>query len=252
MKIRTLIVDDEPVARRGLRAMLKAAPDIEIIGESVDGLQAIEEISTKTPDLVFLDIQMPEVDGFGVIETLGLTQRPFFIFVTAYDDFALRAFRVHALDYLLKPVKAKLLQSALDHARQMLARNVKKENDPRVTALLHDFSAAKRYVERLVIKSTGNVMILKVDEVDWFEAYGDYVRIHRHGKKELLREKISELERRLDPAHFLRIHRSAIVKIDSIKEMQPLTNGDYAVILRDGASLALSRTYREKFFAHLQ
>ncbi len=257
MKIRTLLVDDEPLARRGLRNLLKAEPDIEIIGECGDGLQAVEDIAGKTPDLVLLDIQMPELDGFSVIETLGLERMPMFIFITAYDDFVLRAFRVHALDYLLKPVKAPLLQEALAHARTALAAHAHKPEEQRLAALLRDLSIAQRYAERLVVKERErerereSIVVLKVSEVQWFEGYGDYVRLHQNGKKHLLREKIGELEQRLDPKQFVRIHRSAIAKLDSVKTMTPLTNGDYNVTLNDGTRLTLSRTYREKFFARL-
>ncbi len=252
MKIRTLIVDDEPIARRGLRSLLKAELDLEIIGECGDGIQAVEDIASKNPDLVLLDIQMPELDGFSVIETLGLERMPAFIFITAYDDFAVRAFRVHALDYLLKPVKAPLLRAALERARMMLTANVRQQEEQRLTGLLRELGAAQRYAEHLVVKANGKLLVLKVREVLWFEAYGDYIRIHQNGKKFLLREKIGSLEARLDPAQFLRIHRSTIVKLDGLKELTPLTNGDYSTILSDGAQLTLSRTYREKFFSRLR
>lgn len=249
MKIRTLLVDDEPLARRGLRRLLAAESDIEILGECGDGVQAVEEIARLRPDLVLLDIQMPELDGFGVIETLGLERMPRFIFITAYDDFALRAFRVHALDYLLKPVKESQLQEALARVRQTLATQ---NETPQLVALLRDLGAAQRYAERFVVKDKDGLLVLKTSDVQWFEAEGDYVRLHHHGKKHLLREKIGELEQRLDPKWFSRIHRSAIVKLDAIKTMTPLSNGDYSVTLVDGTRLTLSRTYREKFFAHLQ
>ncbi|MEK7727200.1 MAG: LytTR family DNA-binding domain-containing protein [candidate division KSB1 bacterium] len=251
MKIRTLLVDDEPIARRGLRSLLKAEPEVEIIGECGDGLQAVEEIASTAPDLVLLDIQMPEIDGFSVIETLGLERMPLFIFITAYDDFALRAFRVHALDYLLKPVKAALLHDALVRVRALLAAHSHAREEQRLAALLRDLSNTQCYAERLVVKEKDGILVVKVSEVLWFEACGDYVRIQHHGKKHLLREKIGELEQRLDPKQFARIHRSAIVKLDAIKTMTPLTNGDYSVTLHDGTRLTLSRTYREKFFTHL-
>lgn len=248
MKIRTLIVDDEPIARRGLRNLLKAEAGIEIIGECGDGVQAVEDIRRKKPDLVLLDIQMPEMDGFAVIAHLGVERMPAFIFITAYDDFALRAFRVHALDYLLKPVKAPLLHAALERARTMQSSN---SDTQKLAALLRQLPEAQRYAERVTIKVNDNLLVLKVQEIQWFEAYGDYVRVHHRGKTFLLREKIGALETRLNPAQFARIHRSALVRIDCVKEMSPLTNGDYAVTLNDGVRLTLSRTYREKFFARL-
>lgn len=249
MMLRTLIVDDEPIARRGLRNLLKAEPDIEIIGECGDGAQAVEDIARTNPDLVLLDIQMPEMDGFEVIANLGLESMPAFIFITAYDDFALRAFRVHALDYLLKPVKAPLLHATLERARRALSS---KDESQKLAALLRHLGETQRFTERVTIKTNDSILVLKVHEVQWFEAYGDYVRVHHRGKTYLLREKIGALEARLDPAQFARIHRSALVKIDCVKEMSPLTNGDYAVTLNDGARLTLSRTYREKFFTHLK
>ncbi len=251
MKIRVLIVDDEPIARRGLRNLLKAEPDVEIIGECGDGVQAVEEIARQTPDLVLLDIQMPESDGFSVIETLGLARMPLFLFITAHDDFALRAFRVHALDYLLKPVKAALLHEALARARTQLATQAHAQEEQRLAALMRELATAQRYAERFVVKEKDGILIIKANEVQWLEAEGDYVRLHHHGKRHLLREKISELEQRLDPQQFARIHRSAMVKLDAIKTMTPLTNGDYGVTLLDGTRLTLSRTYRENFFARL-
>lgn len=251
MKIRTLIVDDEPIARRGLRNLLKAELEVEVIGECGDGLQAVEEIARSTPDLVLLDIQMPECDGFSVIETLGLARMPLFIFITAHDDFALRAFRVHALDYLLKPVKAAQLHEALARARAQLATHAPAQEEPHFAALMRELATAQRYVERFVVKEKDGIFIIKTSEVQWLEAHGDYVRLHHHGKKHLLREKISELEQRLDPKQFARIHRSTMLKLDCIKTMTPLTNGDYSVMLHDGTRLTLSRTFRENFFARL-
>lgn len=249
MKMRTLIVDEEPIARRGLRNLLKAESDIEIIGECGDGVHALEDIAHKNPDLVLLDIQMPEMDGFEVIAHLGAERMPAFIFITAYDDFALRAFRVHALDYLLKPVKAELLRAALARARTTLNHE---HETQKLAALLQHLGGTQHYAERVTIKMNDSLLLLKVQEIQWFEAYGDYVRVHHRGKTYLLREKIGALAARLDPAQFARIHRSALVKIDCVKEMSPLTNGDYTLTLNEGTRLTLSRTYREKFFARLQ
>lgn len=247
-KIRTLIVDDEPVARQGMRRLLKSEPDVAIIGECGDGVQAVEAIATANPELVFLDIQMPELDGFGVVQTLGTDRMPSFIFVTAYDDFALRAFQVHAMDYLLKPVKAPLFRDALDRARNQIRANYPATMSDKFQSLLQGLHDAKRYRRRLVIRSTGKLIVIKVEEVQWFEAQGDYICVHHGGKRHLLRERLTALENSLDPGQFARIHRSAIVKIDCIQEIQPLTNGDYAAILTTGEKLTISRSHRERVF----
>lgn len=251
-KIRTLVIDDEPLARRGVRHLLKSEPDIEILGECGDGLQAVEEITAQTPDLILLDIQMPEMDGFAVLQALTAGRPPLVIFITAYDEFALHAFQAHALDYLLKPIKPHLFKVALDRVRAVLQFQQTRAFEQKLEALLQHLPGSKRYVERLMVRTAGGMQILPVHEIDWFEAEGDYVRIHKGGKKYLLRERMNGLEARLNPQKFLRIHRSAIVNIDRIHAMQPRTNGDYAVILTSGAQLTLSRTYREKVFAILQ
>lgn len=250
--IRTLIIDDEPIARQGLRALLQSEPDVEIIGECGDGLQAVEEIETHSPDLVLLDIQMPELDGFGVIEALGRRPAPIFIFITAFDEFALRAFAAHALDYLLKPVKAEAFRFALQRARALLQSEQRAGFEQKLAALLHDRPRREKYLERFVVKSMGRVDLIKVEEVDWLEAEGDYVGLHYHGKKHLLRAKIGALEGQLNPGQFVRIHRSTIVRLDALKTMHASTNGDYVVFLKNGAQLNLSRNYREKVFAQIQ
>ncbi len=250
--LRTLIVDDEPIARQGLRAMLSGEPGVEIVGECGDGLQAVTEIESKSPDLVLLDIQMPELDGFGVIETLRKNRLPVFIFITAYDEFALRAFEAHALDYLLKPVKAEAFRFALQRARALLQAEQSSGFEHKLAALLHDLPKRQRYLERFVIKSMGRVDLIKAVEVDWLEAEGDYVRLHHHGKRDLLRAKIGELEAQLNPRQFVRIHRSIIVRMEAIKTMQAATNGDYLVFLKNGPRLNLSRNYREQVLQRLQ
>lgn len=251
-KIRTLVIDDEPLARRGVRHLLKSEPDIEILGECGDGLQAVEEITAQTPDLILLDVQMPEMDGFAVLQALTAGRPPLVIFITAYDEFALHAFQAHALDYLLKPIKPHLFKVALNRVRAVLQYQQTRVFEQKIEALLQHLPSSKRYVERLLVRTAGGVQILPVHEIDWFEAEGDYVRIHKSGKKYLLRERMNALEARLNPQKFLRIHRSAVVNIDRIHAMQSRTNGDYAVILTSGAQLTLSRTYREKAFAILQ
>jgi two-component system, LytTR family, response regulator len=252
MPIRTLLIDDEPIARKGIRILLKSAPDIQVVGECGDGIEAVEMISGLHPDLIFLDIQMPELDGFGVLEALDKHDVPVVIFVTAYDEYAMKAINAHALDYLLKPVKQEQFRIALNRARAMLQFGKTAEFDKKLTEIMKYVSASRKYLERLVIKSAQSVVIVQAHDVDWIEAYGDYVKIHTREKKYLLRQKISTLEESLDPERFLRIHRSAIVQIDRIQEMRPLTNGDYTIFLKDGTRLPLSRSYREKIFRHIQ
>ncbi len=249
MSLRILIVDDEPLAREGIRTLLQKLKGIEIIGECSDGVQAVEEIRTNHPDLVFLDIQMPEVSGFDVIEQVGSTAIPVVVFVTAYDEHALKAFNVHALDYLLKPVDSDRLALAVERAKSYLSGLRKSEMSGKIDALLEGLRGGKRYAERIMVKSPGRITFLNVGEVDWIEADGDYVCLHAGGRKHLVRDKIGDLESRLDPALFARIHRSSIVRLGQIKEMQPLFSGEYSVLLFSGDRLTLSRTYRDKLFA---
>jgi two-component system LytT family response regulator len=249
-----LIIDDEPLARKGIRSLLKNEADIEIAGECADGLEAVEAIQDKQPDLVFLDVQMPGLDGFGVIEAIGVGNMPVIVFVTAYDLHALRAFQVHAIDYLLKPLNADRFREALDRARRMATTSRPGDLGTRMLNLLKSVRPrGERYTERFVIRSLGRVTVVPVGEVDWIQAEGDYVELHSlHGKKHLLREKISVLEENLDPSVFIRIHRSSIVRIDRIRELRPHFNGDHAVYLQDGTRLSLSRTYRKRAFRSLE
>lgn len=245
-RIRALVVDDEPLARRRIQKMLRGNSDIEIIGECANGRDAIRAIRDQLPDLVFLDVQMPETDGFAVIEALDSAHLPFVIFVTAYDQYALRAFEVYALDYLLKPFDRGRFEKALQRAKERI-RNEKSGNlGERALALLEEIKARSSCLERLVIKSGGRVFFLKTEEIDWVEAEGKYVRLHVDKDSYLLREAISSLESQLDPKKFLRIHRSTIVNIDRIKELEPWFHNEYRVILRDGTQLMLSRSCRKK------
>jgi two-component system LytT family response regulator len=241
--IRTLIVDDEPLARERLRTLLQQESDVQVVGECADGRQALSAISADAPDLVFLDIQMPALDGFGVLQSLEDRPLPAVIFVTAYDQYALRAFDVHALDYLLKPFTAKRFQKALERARAELERgeNGKTGFEQRLINLLEDLNGEKRHPKRLVVKSSGRVYFLKIDEIDWIEAEGNYVRLHVGTNSHLLRETMKGMEAALDPDRFIRIHRSTIVNTERIRELQPLFHGEYAVILTDGTRLVASR-----------
>jgi two-component system LytT family response regulator len=244
--IRTLIVDDEPLARRGIRAHLKEERDVEVISECSNGREAVRAIESESPDLVFLDVQMPELDGFGVIEAINVERLPAIIFVTAYDTYALRAFEVHALDYLLKPFDGERFSRALQRARAQIERRSISDLSHRLQSLIDDLRTNQKYAERLVIKSAGRIFFLGVEEIDWIEAADNYVRLHAGRDAHLLRETMSKLESRLDPAQFIRIQRSAIINVARIKELHTLFRGEYEVVLRDGTRLASGRGYRDR------
>jgi len=246
MKIRTLIVDDEPLARERLRTLIEEQEEVELIGECANGREALATIKREMPDLVFLDVQMPELDGFGVLSRLGSEKIPAIIFVTAHDKFALQAFEFHALDYLLKPFDRGRFQKALRRALDHIKRDQAGELKERLSALLGDLTPDSKYPERMAVKSSGRVIFLKIDDIDWVEAADNYVSLHIGAESHLHRETMSALEERLPPNKFLRISRSTIVNIDRIKELQPLFHGEYAVILRNGTRLTLSRSHRDK------
>ena len=247
MKIRTIIVDDEPLARDRVKRFLRDEPDIAIVGEYGNGADAVRAIQNEKPDLIFLDIQMPEKNGFEVVKSLNSTTLPTIIFVTAYDQYALQAFDVHAIDYLLKPFNRERLHRAVSRARQNVAHKSLGNLDERLSSLLAGLKSEKKYLERLVVKSVGRVFFLKTDEIDWIEAAGNYVKLHVGRESHMIRETMNGIETKLDPNKFLRIHRSTVVHIDRIKELHPMFSGDYSVILRTGTELALSRNYREHF-----
>ena len=243
-RIRVLVVDDEPLARGMVREMLESDPEAEIVGECSNGREAISAIKSLSPDLVFLDVQMPECGGFDVLESFKDQDLPRVIFVTAYDQYAVRAFDVHALDYLLKPFDRERFMAAWERARIHLSKDQFDRRDQHIVALLEELKAGPRYIERLVVKTAGRVFFLDVHDIDCIEAEGNYVRVHNGPRSHLLRETISGIESQLDPKQFLRIHRSAIVRIDKIKELQPWFHGEYHVILEGGKQLTLSRNYR--------
>ena len=255
-KIKTLIIDDEPLARRNLRVLLEKDPQIEIIDECRNGHEAVKAINTHLPDLIFLDIQMPEMDGFDVLARVGPEQIQAIIFVTAFDQYALKAFEVHALDYLLKPFDDERFVQALERAKSQISASEIDKLSQRLLALLEDRKGSDQqqqsYLTRLMIKTSNRMMLLKVDEIDFIEADGNYAKLHAGRKTHLLREKMNDLEGRLDPARFVRIHRSIIVNLDRIKEMHPHFNGDYIVVLDDGRQLRLSRSRRENLEARLK
>lgn len=245
-QIRVLIVDDEPLAREMLREMLQRDKQVTIVGESTNGKEAVEAIKSLSPDLIFLDVQMPELGGFEVLETISNGHIPHVIFVTAYDQYAVRAFEVNALDYLLKPFDEERFEVSWQRAKAQVLRDRNGVVDQRILALLEELKAGNKYLERLVIKAGGRIYFLETTDIEWIEAEGNYVSVHSGKKSHLLRETISSLESQLDPKQFVRIHRSSIVRIDRIQELQPWFHGEYRVILQSGTQLTLSRNYRDK------
>jgi two-component system, LytTR family, response regulator len=248
-RIRALVIDDEPLARDLIREMLEGDPDVEIIGESANGSEAVDAIRSLSPDLVFLDIQMPELGGFEVLESFRNNSLPYVIFATAYDQYAVRAFEVHALDYLLKPFDRERFETALKRAKSHIHEDRVNQREQHILSLLEELKAGSSYLERLVVKTKGRVFFLDVDDIHCVEAEGNYVRVCNGQKTYLLRETISGLESQLDPRKFLRIHRSSIVRIDKIKELQPWFHGEYHVVLENGKQLTLSRNYRSNLQA---
>jgi two-component system LytT family response regulator len=243
--IRALIVDDEALARERIRSMLEKETRVEVVGECTNGLEALAAIQEHRPQLVFLDVQMPELDGFEVLENLGPDQRPQVIFITAHDRFACKAFEVHAIDYLLKPFNKTRFQTALNRALERIQQGQTDKVDRQVSELLAEVRPEKP-LDRLAVKSGGRVVLIRLEEIDYIEAASNYVELHVGRESHLLRETMNKIEGRLPPAKFLRISRSTIVQIDRIKELQPLFHGEYSVILRDGTKLTLSRSYRDK------
>ena len=234
------------MARERILGLLAQETDVEVIGQCADGVQAVSAIQQLSPELVFLDVQMPAVDGFGVIKQVGPEKMPMVVFVTAYDEYALQAFEVHALDYLLKPFGRDRFAQTLQHAREHLERRRAGDLGKRLMALVQDIKPEPQRLDRLVVKSGGRVFFLRTQEIDWIEAAGNYVRLHLGEDSHLFRETMNNMEGRLDAQRFVRIHRSRIVNTDRIKEMQPWFNGEYVVVLQNGTRLTLSRGYREK------
>ena len=258
-KIKTLIVDDEPLARRSLRLLLDRDSQIEIIGECRNGREAVKAIEASRPDLIFLDIQMPEMDGFDVLDEVGAEHIQAIVFVTAFDQYALKAFEVHALDYLLKPYDDLRFTQTLQRAKSQIETREITKVSKRLLALLEErenqkelSTTQKPYLNRLMIKLASRVVLLKVEEIDWIEADGNYAKLHVGKKAHLLREKMQDLEAQLDPRRFVRIHRSIIVNLERIRELHPHFNGDYIVVLEDGRQLKLSRSRRETLEARLR
>ncbi|HTU45553.1 MAG TPA: LytTR family DNA-binding domain-containing protein [Bryobacteraceae bacterium] len=242
--MRVLIVDDEPLARRGVRVRLRKCVDIEIVGECGDGLSAVEKILSLSPDLVFLDVQMPGMDGFEVLRSLPAEILPSVIFLTAYEQHALRAFEVHALDYLLKPVDDRRFSAAVDRARKLVDLTSKTQMAERILKMLGQES--EQYVSRFVVRTGSRIQVVLAEDTEWIGAAGDYTELHVHGRSHLLRETMNFLEQKLDPARFLRIHRSRIVRTGCILELRGIDNREYLVKLSDGSEHRSSRSYARR------
>ena len=254
MKLRTLIVDDEPLAREGVALALAKERDVEIVGSCGDGPSAVRAIRELEPDLVFLDIKMPGLDGFGVIGEIGADKMPLVIFLTAYEQHALRAFRIDALDYLLKPIDAEDLRKSVERARRRHAQDAIGAWRGELRALVDKFAherPAADAPERILVRTNGRVHVLDPREIDWVEAAGDYVTIHAAGKSHLVRDSLRNLDTRLAAHGFLRIHRSTLVKLASIGELVAKDSGDHEVVLHDGTVLRLSRSYKDALYEAL-
>jgi two-component system, LytTR family, response regulator len=251
-RLRVLIVDDEPPAREKLARLLAAEPGVEVIGEAIDGVEAVRAIASHEPDLVLLDVEMPRLGGFEVLDALeatGQEPRPMVVFVTAYDRFAVRAFDVHAVDYLLKPVIAERLAEALERARAIDRR----DEGQRVAGLRRASKEvrAAHPLRRFIVQVGGRLQLVDARNVVWLEAAANYVELHLEGRRHVVRGSLTSIAQRLDPERFARVHRSAVVNLDWVRELRPISHGDYRVILRNGDEVKLSRRYRHELPATL-
>ena len=250
-QIRVLVVDDEPLARAGVRALLEADAEFDVVGEASSADEAVDAITKLAPELVMLDVQMPDGNGFDVIQRVGPSRMPHVVFITAYDEFAVSAFQVNAVDYLLKPFDDERFALTTDRAKRVIRQAHVGDLSRKLADLLNGMSgtpaqSTPHYVERLVVKTNGRVFFLRTDEIDWIEAADYYVKVHAGTESHLLRDSMNALEKRLDPARFFRVHRSAIVNLDRVRELQPYFKGEYVLILQNGTKLKLSRARRDK------
>lgn len=250
--VRTLIVDDEPMARAHLRSLLEARGDIAVVGEAGDGNRAVELIRQLAPELVLLDVQMPELNGFEVVRSVGVERMPAVVFVTAYDQHALAAFEVHALDYILKPVNRIRFTQAMDRVVNLVRAGVPGPGSHSLARLLDELATLRSSAQRLAVKAGDRVLYLKVSEIDWIEAADDSVRIHIGRQVYQHRATMAELEDRLRGSSFMRIHRSTIVNVERIREFQPWFQGDWIVVLADGTRLQSGKRYRQRIKALLE
>jgi len=247
-KIRVVVADDEFLARKFIRRMLKQDPEVEIIGECSNGAEAVAAIRKEKPDLVFLDVQMPEMDGFAVLDAVRLDHLPEIVFTTAYESYAIRAFELHALDYLLKPFDQVRFKAALKYAKERFHSQHEEDKRLQVGTLLESIRLQQEYLDRIIIRADGRITFLHTREIDWIEADDKYVHLHTGKGAKMVRQTLAAIEGELDPKKFLRVHRSAMVNVDRIKELQPLFNGEHSLILDDGTRLTLTRKYRDKLF----
>ena len=247
-RLRTLIADDELLARKFIRRMLRQDPEVEILAECGNGADAVAMIRKEKPDLVFLDVQMPEMNGFAVLDAVKLDHLPEIIFTTAYESYAIRAFELHALDYLLKPFDQVRFKAALQYAKERFHSRQEDENQLQIGTLLESIRAQQQYLDRVIIRADGRITFLQTREIDWLEADDKYVHLHTGNGTRMVRQTLSAMEEQLDPRKFVRVHRSAMVNTDRIKELQPLFNGEHSLVLEDGTRLTLSRKYKDKLF----
>jgi len=243
--MRVLLVDDEPLARKRVRRFLRTEADFEVLEDCENGEQAIAAIGKYSPDVIFLDVQMPSVSGFDVINAIGAERMPFTVFTTAYDQYAIRAFEAQALDYLLKPISRIRFQAVLERVRGAV-RQKRQQLDTQLFDVLLRQQVSSRSLTRILIKSEGRTVVLNAGEIDWIQAEGNYVRVNTGTTSHLLRQTLAHMEGHLDANRFLRIHRSTIVNIDRVNELRPASHGDFVLLLRDGKRLRLSRTYRDQ------
>jgi two-component system, LytTR family, response regulator len=247
--LKALIVDDEPLARDGLRLLLAADPAVAAIDEARDGREAVAAIRERRPDLVFLDVQMPEMDGFAVVEAIGAERMPAVVFVTAHDRYAIRAFEISALDYLLKPVTAERFAQALARVKERLRAQPAPEASRQIRHLLEAIAQPRRYLKRLAVRAEGKTFFVEVASIDWIEAAENYVKLHAGKTRHLLHASLASIEGALDPEIFVRVHRSAIVNLGSIRALEPLQHGEYAITLGSGARLRSGRSYNARVAA---
>lgn len=246
--IRAIIVDDEPLARDKVQLFAQSIPDLNIVDVCSNGHEALTSLKKTKPDLVFLDIQMPELTGFDILEKIKKEKLPGIIFITAYDEFALRAFEFHALDYLLKPFDRERFEKAVERAKEIVASEQNSDiTSQQIQSLLDSLKKDTQTLERIIVKTNGRIIFLRVDEIDWMEAAGNYIKLHVGNESHLVRETMNNIEKQLNREKFVRIHRSTIVNIDRLKELQPWFNGEYKVLLTTNAQLVMSRGYRENF-----
>ena len=244
-----MIVDDEPLARKYIREMIAAESDIEIVGEAGNGKAALRLISKFKPDLLYLDIQMPGMDGFNLLQHLDSGDMPVIIFTTAYEEYAIRAFEVHAIDYLLKPFDRPRFERSLEHARELLSESTSRDvESTQLTELIKVIKEKPKYIERLLVKRNGRIVFLHMNQIDWIKADDKYLHLIGDNKRHMIRQTLASIKSQLDPSKFVQINRSVIVNVDSIRELHSMFNGDYDVEMQDDSKFPLSRNHRSALF----